>query len=235
VRDTLSELQKALGERLGERLRALVVCGSLARGEYRSPTSDVHLLLVLEDTPAATLDLAVEPLRVARRRSRVQPYVVADGELARIADAFPIKVLDMKTYHVVLSGEDPLAGVAVEPEHLRLGVERALRNHVVRMRRAYLAVSGEQAAALALLRTTVESLRVELEALLHLTSPALGKMAAEEVFRRAATEFGFQEETLRRLVSLWRGDDSEPRKLLADALTLVEQAAEIADRFEVTA
>jgi len=235
VERVLGELKDALTEQVGRAFHGLVVYGSLARGEYRPRTSDVNVIVVLGDTDTSTLELAAGPLRSARRKARVEPYVVAAGELARLADAFPIKVREMKTYHIVLAGPDPFEDVSVEPEYLRLGVERALRNHLVRMRRGFLSVAGDESAAQALLRQTLRSLRVELEAMLCLGQKECAATDQRSVFAAAADAFNLDRATLHRLATFDEAGDEDPGATLAEVLAVLERAAEIADLMEVEA
>jgi hypothetical protein len=109
---------------------------------------------------------AVAPLlREARRSVGADPLVLTREELPRAAALFPTKFLDIRDHHAVLWGGDPLGGLEVPREHVRLRIEQELTNHELRLRRHYLAETrpAERARALA---GVARPLAVELAALL---------------------------------------------------------------------
>jgi len=103
VAAALGGLREDLARAAGPNLTSLVLYGSLARGRYRPRESDVNLLIVLEDASARGLAAIAPALRAAFRAARVEPLIVAARELARAAEAFPTKLLDVKAHHLVLA------------------------------------------------------------------------------------------------------------------------------------
>jgi hypothetical protein len=212
-----------------EDVRGLVLYGSLARGEYRGEASDVNLAVSLGRGDADTLRALHEPLRVAWRAVRVEPFVVRAAEVARLAEVFPIKILDIYQHRVVLSGEDPFAGVVVERSALRKRTEQELRNHLLRLRRHYV-FSGDSPAALAkaVYRSTT-ALRYELGALLYLRGELVA-LSVPSVLPVAARVLGLDADTLARLERFHAGnDDADLVELFRALLTVVERALTAVD------
>ena len=210
-------------------VRGLVLYGSLARGEYRAAESDVNLVVSLERGSAEALSALREPLRAAWRAVRVEPFLVRATEVVRLADVFPLKILDIHQHHVVLTGEDPFAEVRVMPADVRTRTEQQLRNHLLRLRRHYV-FSGNNPVALApaVYRST-KTLRHELGGLLQLRGEAVGWRVAS-VLPAAARVLGLDGGTLTRLERFHAGND-EPElvELFLALLNVVEQAVSIAD------
>ena len=66
----------------------------------------------------------------------------------------------MQQSHHVLFGEDPLAGIAIGHEHLRLQLERELKEKLLALREGYLLTGGSPKRVLALLTASVASFLV---------------------------------------------------------------------------
>jgi len=220
-----------LRETAGSGLVALLAYGSLATGDYVPDVSDVNLLLVLESADVETLRRLGPVLREARRELGVDPFVVTRGELPRVADVFPVKLRAIRLNHLVLAGENPLDGIEVGREHLRLRTEQALRNHLLRLRRRYLEVQGDDASLRWLLVRASGTLFVVLEALLYLSGhevPPGGGYAA--VGDAAAEHLGLDAAVLGGMLELRRGDDVEdPEGLFDGVIALLEAAIGLAD------
>jgi predicted nucleotidyltransferase len=136
----LKKLMESLTRALGGRLRSVVLYGSAARGDYRPVTSDLNLILVLEDLDPATLEALTPALDRWRLRGHPFPHLFSPALIRESADVFPIEFLDIQSSRTVLHGEDSFAGVAVGREHLRLQCERELKEKLMRLREAYVEV-----------------------------------------------------------------------------------------------
>src|SRR5262245_34764168 len=135
VAAALRQLGVDLKTAAGPKLLAMLLYGSVARGRFHVGRSDINLLVQLSDASAATLALIAPVLRAAWRAFRIEPFLLTPADLAPAAAAFPIKFLDIKRYHVLLVGENPLAGLEVPREHVRFRIEQELRNLSLRLRR----------------------------------------------------------------------------------------------------
>jgi hypothetical protein len=116
----------------------VILYGSAAAGDHAGRESDYNVLMVfpeLDDHGWAALQ---HGLRRWLRSGQPAPWVFVGEELARSRDVFPIELSDVREAHTVLYGEDVAAGIEVQPEHLRLQLEREARAMVLRLRAARL-------------------------------------------------------------------------------------------------
>jgi len=222
-------------ERLVSRLKphapdAVVVYGSLAKGEWVEGRSDINVAVVLPEASAEALFAIGEPLRAAFREARVNALLLERGEVARVADVFPIKMADIAASHDVLLGEDPFGAVEVERAHLRLRVEQELRNHLLRLRRVAVFSRGGAERLHEALRATARSLPLELGALLDVLDEPRGG----DVYAAARGRLDLDGATLDAFAALKRdgGIPPDPEGLYAKALALLARAIELADRAE---
>lgn len=214
--------------------RALVVYGSLVRGGFRPGESDVNLAVVVDDARPAVLEKLSGPLRAAWRAARVEPFLIAGRDVARMTDCFPIKLLDISRHHDVLHGADPFANLRVEPAQLRLRLEQQLRNHLAKLQRRFLATNDHRAELARGLFASVSSLVVELETLAELKGVALDGLDAESVFAGAARAFDLDAALLARLAAFKAGgDEADVPELYAGLLAAVARAVEIVDGMEL--
>src|SRR5262245_3708544 len=119
VAAALDVLTSALRDAPGDNLLGLILFGGLARGRYNPGTSDINVVVYVRDATARTLDGFASALHVAWQTKRVEPLIIAHGELPRLSMAFPTKMLDIQRKHVVLFGEDPFDGIIVSRDHIR--------------------------------------------------------------------------------------------------------------------
>jgi hypothetical protein len=229
----LARLCEALRRGAGDALSAVVVYGAATRGAREAPGEELNVLVVLREITPAALGAIAAPLNEARRRAGIRPYLAAADELPRLADVFPIKVLEIQRYHEVLEGDDPLPGLEVDGEHLRLRVEQQLRNHLLRLRRGYVEAEGDSGSLEALLRSAVRPLRTELEALMIASGEQVAPGPRAAIFEHAARVLDLDVRTLDELHRLPGAPADDPADLAARALELLAQATRLADRLEV--
>lgn len=118
--------------------------GVLAFGEWTHSPDAYHpgaprpICVVLETFERDTLRPLNARLKELWHNAHVEPMFVLSADISRIADAFPIKVLELRDRSRVLCGTNPFEGVEVDREHLRLRLEQETRNHLIRTRRQWL-------------------------------------------------------------------------------------------------
>jgi hypothetical protein len=128
--------------------------GLLAYGEWIHSPHVYHqgaprpVCVVLPNFDRVALRPLSPGLRELWQSAHVEPMFVLSADIARIADAFPIKVLELRDRSRVLAGINPFENVEVDRKHLRLRLEQETRNHLIRMRRQWLmsATDGKQLA-----------------------------------------------------------------------------------------
>ncbi len=134
---------QALTSTLDTELESLVLYGPVATGDYIADLTPVNVLIVPRSVTTALLRQLVAPLRDARHRCRLVPFIMTAADLKASSDVFPIKFRMMKQSHLLLAGRDVLGEVEVADTHLRLRCEQELKNLVLRLRLRYLEAQGD--------------------------------------------------------------------------------------------
>jgi hypothetical protein len=231
--DPLAELTQTLRALLGDELVSVVLYGGAARGEHQQGRSDTNLLVVLRRVEPKQLRAVAREVRRARRRIRLSPVFLSQEELAAAADTFAVELADMQEQHVVLSGEDPLTHLRIEPEHLRLQVEHELRGKLSRLRQNYVRDAADPRAVIRLMMNSFSSFLTLFAALLRLKgtppAPTRGEIASQ-----AAAELHLDKELLERVLAAQRGEQTIPKAeahaVFERYLSAVESALKSVDR-----
>jgi predicted nucleotidyltransferase len=126
----------------GERLRAALLFGSVARGEWIEDFSDINVLVLLDKLDAALLSTAAPAARHAVENG-VMPLLVEQEEWRRASDVFAIEVADMQQFGIPLFGDNPADSAVIEPGALRLQAERELRAKLLHLHGGMLLAAGE--------------------------------------------------------------------------------------------
>ena len=230
---TPEQLVEQLKTALNDRLISAVLYGSAAAGDYVAGTSNYNVLLVLDRLGLAELDAVAKPaLRWAKAGNR-PPLLFTPDQLAASANVFPIELLDMRQSHRVLFGEDPLADVTIEREHLRLQLERELKGHLLALRERYLLAGGNPRRMAELLTSTLSGFLVLFRAALRLFQEDVPRQKLESL-RLLATHVPFDPQPLVEIDALKHRRrklrEVVPQSLFESYLTTIERVVEAVNR-----
>lgn len=150
----LDEFVQKLKSSAAGNLKAVALYGSAVTGEFHSKHSDLNLLCILERADATQVEALHAAVEWWLKQGHRAPLVFTLEELARSADVFAIELLDMKTHHRMLYGDDVLAGLAVPLQHHAIQVERELRTDWLRLRQAILSAPKKEDAYLSLMTSS---------------------------------------------------------------------------------
>jgi predicted nucleotidyltransferase len=168
LRATGLEFTETLADALGDRLRSVVLHGSVARGEAVPGVSDVNLLVLVDAVDAGLLRTLAPHARGWMEEKRSLPLVLTWDEWRRASDAFAVETADMLDAREVLHGDDPLEGASVRPRHLRVQAERELRGKLIHLREGTLASADRPVELGRLVLTALPSVATYLRAALRL-------------------------------------------------------------------
>ena len=224
VESTLERLLQQLQTAAGDNLLGVALYGSLVKGRFTPGISDINVLVVVADAGPRPL-LALAPvLTAALRESQVIPFVVTPEDLRAAALLFPVKILDIQLSHRVLWGDVHLAGIAVQPEALRLRALQELKNMELRMRLRVVERGADPGAMWRGLTRSLPKLAVTLEILLR-TRGIPVPADRPGLLRLAARELGIAAERIDRIADLRRvdrpPDDETIRAQLAEYLAIL--------------
>jgi hypothetical protein len=203
ITEALNRLKEELARAAGQNLAGIILYGGLARGRYRPGKSDINVLVLLHDVSANAMTVIAPALQAAWRSAAVEPMLLTPAEVPRVANTFPIKFLDIKKYHVVLAGTDPLSDLDVPREHVRLRIEQEFSNLLLRLRTGYIRAGSDRTILARRLTRAARPFALELAALLQLAGkevPAEDRSAA--IYEAAASALGLDREPLARLAAL---------------------------------
>jgi predicted nucleotidyltransferase len=153
----LTELVERLKSAAHDNLRAVVLYGSAVTGEFLADHSDLNILCVVERAGSAELESLHSVAEWWIRQKNAAPLIFTFEELRRSADVFSIELLDMKSHHRMLLGEDFLVNFEVPLQLHRLQVERELRNGWLRLRQAILIAPHSNKVLLQLMLDSVST------------------------------------------------------------------------------
>jgi len=230
----LQALVQGLQEDLGPRLRSVVLYGSAARGDHHPASSDLNVIVVLDPLDPAALEALAPAVRRFARKGHPIPRLFSPGLIAASADSFPVEFAEIRAARVVLHGDDPFGGVRVGRDHLRLQLEREIKEKMMRLREGYVLVHDRASALRRLLARSYPAFAALFRGGLVLMGRPVPSHNQEVVaaFCEAA---GLDREPFDEVARLKRGEKGtqDPRAIFAryhDALT---RAAEKVDRLRI--
>jgi predicted nucleotidyltransferase len=179
-RELVSSLTNDLQVAFGEHLRAALLYGSLARGEYVKGTSDINVLILLDNIEPALLRRAAHSARTWEQRG-VRPLMVEEAEWERARDVFGIELLDMRDAHERLHGENPLDGRDIDMSAVRLQAERELRARLIALHNGLLHTADAPKRLGQLLMAAVPSLTTYLRTALRLAGEPVPRDSASVI------------------------------------------------------
>ena len=229
----LEELVQKIKAAAADNLKAVILYGSAATEEFHTKHSDLNILCLVEQADAAHLEALHIPVQWWIRRGQRPPLVFTLDELRRSADIFTIELLDMKSRHRILYGENVLAEISVPLHNHANQVERELRTDWLRLRQAILAAPKKSKVYLELMISSFSAFA----ALFRHALIALGEAPAEtkrEAIGRIAQFAGADPAGFQTILSLREGKLSERginvEKTLDQYFAFVEAVTENFDR-----
>jgi predicted nucleotidyltransferase len=129
----------ALSDALGDTLAAVLVYGSLAKGDYAPEASDHNVAVILADDHAQTLRKVAQVMRDKRPSTKTTLLLMTTEELEHARDVFPLKLRDLCRNHRLVCGSDAsLQACALSTQDLARDCEQQLRSLAIRSRRLFL-------------------------------------------------------------------------------------------------
>ena len=196
---TVEQFAADVARVLGERLVALLLYGSWARGTHVPGRSDMNTLLICDAVDESLFETLAPAIRDWTRAGQPAPLILTEREWRESADAFPIEYQDMRDAYRLLAGRDPWPGIEVDRGHLRRQLEHELMGKLMRLRQAYAALQGDPKQLARVIVGSAGGFFTMLRAVLRFAGrPAPASPA--ELVRSAAALIGFPAEGLTPLV-----------------------------------
>ena len=158
VKDLLKPFAADVRAAFGDRLEAVILYGSAARGEYLPSRSNLNLLLVVSDHDIDGLRRYAKRHRRWAKDNVVAPLVLSSAEIEATAGSFPLEYLDIQQTHVLLQGHDPFATLTIPTDGLRRHCLVQLETHAIRTRQRLIEAAGKTEGEVLLLPLALTSL-----------------------------------------------------------------------------
>lgn len=234
TKQKLGELCDQLARALGEDFVGALLYGSAAREDWEEGTSDINLMIVSRRAQLQQCAAITRALRKAQRTLPLHAEIITPQDLQRSADVFPLKFLDIQRNHLVLVGDDPLEGVEIAWDHLRLRVEQELKGVMFTLRRHYLIYEQQPDQLVRTMSEQLSAFLIGLGALMFLRDGQWWLSGKEAIARAVPESFGIDEGVLESLLALKRRElelDAEELQVLYGAfMVAAEEVADIVDR-----
>ena len=154
VKRYLSQLKKGLGSQL----EAVLLYGSVARGEYVEGHSNINLLLMLQTYSLKNLQHCGTLHQKWQNHEIVPPLVLTALELRRSFSLFPLEYVEIMENHLVLQGGNPFLGLDIDDQNLFDHCHKELYGNLVRTRQCFIEGHGRPEAIRAVLALSLTAL-----------------------------------------------------------------------------
>jgi len=147
IPDAVQTLEQDLRGIFGSRLQSLVIYGQRTHtgqgdkhdGHDRPP---MPTLAVVESMTHDDLRTAAGRVAAWHKAGLATPLLIAAREFERSLDAFPLEFGAILADHVVVSGSNPFAALAVDAADVRRACEVQARSHLLHLREGFLETRG---------------------------------------------------------------------------------------------
>jgi hypothetical protein len=219
----------------GEDLISIILYGSGAGKDYISGKSDLNFLITLTDHGLEELDRVLAMVGKWRKRNVAIPLFMTREYLAGSQDAYPIEFLNMKRIYIVVTGEDVLAQITLDPRNIRLQLERELRGKLLHLRSGYLATEGKTRKIRELIGVSLTAFVSLFGALLYLKNLDIPK-GKRDIIRAGSGAFGVDAAVFLKCEEIRGGKDrfssAEVQAVFRDYLREVGRLCEMIDHMD---
>ncbi len=158
TRDLLQAYLRDVQTILKAEVHAIIVYGSLARGDYLEGRSNINVLMIFEHL---TLDIMKGCTKLNDEWSKeriVTPLMFMEKELRSFFETFPLEFFEIRDQHILLAGKDPFPELHIQGRHVRQECERGIRSNLLRVRQQFVESKGNSEGIHALLPISLTTL-----------------------------------------------------------------------------
>ena len=229
----LREFVSQVVDLYGEDLVSVSAFGSAVSGDYDPAESDINLLIVYSDLDIVELARVADLSRRGLRKHKFAPRFLSKRNIDDSTAYFQIDFLSMRDAHIVICGQDVLAGVQIQPEQLCWQIAYEVKAMRMRLKQQYWRTVDDPERMRVVLAARFTSLVHLMRALLLLKGlPA--PVRRQETIEAAVQHFGIDGESAARLLELRRGKRLEKEALNELFARLMEMIRVIDARVEET-
>ena len=211
VDDALTATQSS-----GATLLSVVLYGSAVTPDFIPGQSDVNIYLVVDTVSLPLLKSLHSVFKKHFKNLKSNPVVVDQEYIKDSTDVFPMEFLEWKEQSVVVYGADPLQGLDISPENLRLEIEENLRGKRLRLIQSFFEMDPRKKQLQPFLQSTLPNFIVVARNILRLLDAAVtsDKVAMITALERKA---GLELKAFKRLLQIKK----DKMKLGADEAEII--------------
>lgn len=228
----LEQLVEGLQKIYGANLDSIVLYGSAAGEDFQQKYSDYNVMVVLRDLNVEELARAAKLCKKWMGFKNPPPLFADKEYLETSHDVFPIEFLDIQEKHRLLFGEDPLEGLKISREHLRLQCESELKGKILYLREAFIQAYPSLRRVKNLLLQSSSSLFAVFRGLLRLLGEPVPP-AKREVLAKLNEKTRFDTAVFEKILDVREGKRklkrAEVMDWMAEYLTTLKKMARVAD------
>jgi len=212
---------------------SIYVYGDAASGYFMPKASSINSTIVLKQLGFQQLKQSLNHINSGIRNKFPAPLFLTPEHIKTSCDTFPMEFLEMKENHVLLYGDDLLAGLEINPSNIRFVCEEQLKGKLIRIRQAYLEIGLRRRGMEALIKESLYALVPSFRGLLRLKdiTPPTKK---EEIIKQLGETFHIDAELFLAVLRDDRNDEKisgqDIESFLEEYIEQIGLLAEIADR-----
>jgi len=159
-----------------------------------------RVALVFRDPVPGSVQALLAVIKKAEQKKFLFPFALSRDFLQSSLDTFPLEILEMKSGYRLIIGDDPLTGLTVETQNVRLQCERELKGKGLHLRSALLHRRTDKALA-GLVNLSAEDFHRVYLGLLFLKGENLKEGNRIQAAQRVTELFGIEGPALVRVAS----------------------------------
>lgn len=164
----LQDFTQRLVTNLSANLYACILYGSAVRGDFAAQSSDINVLIILNESTPAAHDVIADAISV--NDIRIDPLIIGRAGMKRNFEMFGSKFLSISRDFRILYGSDPFKGFDIDKKILRFLAEQSLRELRMRAIRAYVLYSRDRLQYVRFINRMRSSIFIGLSDIVRLTN-----------------------------------------------------------------
>jgi hypothetical protein len=209
---------------------------SVATYESHERDDRVHALAVVESVGFEDLAACVPLADSWLRHGLAVPLLLADSELRRTLDIFPLEYSAMRATLHVVRGRNPFDAAIPDPADLRRAIEMQAKSHLIHLREGFLESRGEVQAVAGLILASAAPFRTLLASIARLLDGDRARAPLDDAALAAVAQdrLGISAETVREVfaaASSRHATITDPAALLARYMVAAERAWQYVDEW----
>ena len=213
IESIISDLKESfvptLKDLFGDDLKAVILYGSAAKGNYVAGVSDVNILLLTGKTHPEEIMKLGSRAKKQIKKHKISMQFLTTTEFDNSADVFPMEYLDIQNSHILIWGNDIVKTLEITRTNLRHQIEERLRGSVHALRQALFASQGKSKLLSGVLTEWFGSQAALFRALLRLAEAPTVPDKPKELVDSIGSTFNMDPTGLYSLVKLREGDSHE--------------------------